>query len=202
MSNRTRFMCACRWVVLATMSLVLAGTAGAQYVREPAPGILLVAGDGMADPRFEHAVVLLIQHDASGSWGLIINKPTTVSLGDVLPAVQQTHDTPNVYFGGPVQIDHLSFLYRDGGDENDPGTGLPGVRWSASEKGLEKRLSQDQSAKLRVYAGYAGWAPGQLLFEIHHGGWKMIQGRGDNVFSDNPEALWQHLTDALGGIAI
>lgn len=197
-------MSACRWLVVAAATMLMAGTAGAQYVREPAPGVLLVAADGMADPRFQHAVVLLIQHDASGSWGLIINKPTEVNLGDVLPAVHRTDDTPNVYFGGPVEVDHLSFLYRNGGGD-DPGTGVPGVYWSASEKGLEKRLdesSDDMSGKLRVYAGYAGWAPGQLLFEIHHGGWKMIQGRDDNVFSNKPQTLWQHLTDALGGIAI
>jgi putative transcriptional regulator len=53
-----------------------------------------------------------------------------------------------------------------------------------------------------VYAGYAGWAPGQLRFELAHGGWRMIQARPENIFTDQPEALWQRLTDALGGIAI
>jgi putative transcriptional regulator len=56
--------------------------------------------------------------------------------------------------------------------------------------------------ELRIYAGYAGWAPGQLAFELAHGGWRMIEGRKENVFSEHPERLWRRLTEALSGISI
>jgi putative transcriptional regulator len=200
MNKRTRLAVCWRWAALAVLGAALAGAARAQYVTQPAPGVLLVAADQMADPRFSHSVVLLIQHDESGSWGVIINKPTGVNVGEVVPALQNSGSSSKVYFGGPVEVTHLLCLYRDPADRSDPGVGLPGVHWSASEKALEAHLGTP--GKLRVYAGYAGWAPGQLEFEIAHGGWKMVQGSGGNVFSDDPEGLWQSLTGGLSGIPI
>lgn len=200
MGKRTRLMIR-RWTALAAVCAVLVATAHARTVREPAPGVLLVADDRMADPRFSHAVVLLIKHDITGSWGLIINKPTDVKLAEVLPSLEESSKDHHVYFGGPVQVDHLMFLFRDDSDETDPGTGLPGIHWSDSKETLKEHLDRTPK-QVRAYAGYAGWAPGQLAFEIAHGGWTMMEGQGQNVFSDDPEGLWRHLTNTLGGIAI
>lgn len=175
--------------------------AAAQTVRQPAPGVLLVASERMADPRFNRSVVLIVEHDRTGSWGLIINKPTDIGVAEIAPSIQLPDGEPNVYFGGPVQFDDLRFLYRDDAAPDAGGTGLPGVHWSGSRQALRQRLARDPEA-VRVYAGYAGWAPGQLAFEIAHGGWRMIEGRAGNVFSDEPERLWQRLDSALNGIAI
>lgn len=200
MSKRTRLTAGWRWAAVVVLGATLVAAARAQYVSEPAPGVLLVAADQMGDPRFAHSVVLLIQHDDSGSWGVIINKPTGVSVGEVLPALKDSGSSSKVYFGGPVEVDHILCLYRDAADQSNPSAGLPDVHWSASEKALKAHLGTP--SLLRVYAGYAGWAPGQLEFEIAHGGWKMVQGRGANVFSDDPEDLWQKLSGTLGGIPI
>lgn len=185
----------------AVLLALLFTAAAAQPVREPAPGVLLVADERMMDPRFNRAVVLLIEHDRTGSWGLIINKPTGVGVAQVAPSIELSGEGPVVYFGGPVQVEQLRLLYRDGGAPHEDNAGLPGVGWSDSGEELRKRLTED-SGPVRVYAGYAGWAPGQLDFEVAHGGWRMIQGRPGNVFSDEPEALWQRLSKALDGIAI
>lgn len=200
MGKRTPLMLR-RWAAAAAACAILTAAAQAQGVREPAPGVLLVADDRMADPRFSHAVVLLIKHDATGSWGLIINKPTHVNLTEVIPSLEESADKQQVYFGGPVQVDHLMFLFRDDSDDVDPGTGIPGVYWSDSVDTLKEHITRTPG-KVRAYAGYAGWAPGQLAFEIAHGGWQMVKGHSGNVFSDDPEGLWQHLTNSLGGIAI
>lgn len=202
MNRRNPLKGSWRWAAVAILGAAVALTVHAQqYVTEPAPGVLLVAADKMTDPRFSRSVVLLIQHDDSGSWGVIINKPTGVSVGEVLPELRQSAQSSKVYFGGPVQIDHILCLYRDDTDKADPGVGLPGVHWSTSEQTLKDHLG-DPSA-LRVYAGYAGWAPGQLEFEIAHGGWKLIQGQADNVFSNDPETLWRDLSGGgVGGIPI
>lgn len=185
----------------AALLALLFTAAAAQPVREPAPGVLLVADERMTDPRFNRAVVLLIEHDRTGSWGLIINKPTGIGVAEVAPSIELSGEDPMVYFGGPVQVDQLRLLYRDGGSPQRDETGLPGVGWSDSGEELSKRLAED-SGRVRVYAGYAGWAPGQLAFEVAHGGWRMIQGRPGNVFSDEPQGLWQKLSKALDGIAI
>ncbi len=188
-------------LVSATLYAVLLATTQAQPVKEPAPGILLVAAESMADPRFRQTVLLIIEHDQTGSWGLVINRPTEVEVGEMLPALKEPANPSKVYFGGPVQLDRLMFLYRDGSDPGNGATGLPGVRWSDSEQLLEEKMAR-HPARVRVFAGYAGWAPGQLRFELARGGWRMVQGRPADVFSDDPEQLWRRLTDVLGGIAI
>jgi len=190
------------WRVLAAgmLCMLAVAAARAQAVREPAPGVMLVADERMRDPRFNQAVVLIVEHDRSGSWGLVINKPTEVGVSEIFPDAKPAEPSM-IHFGGPVELDHISFLYRGEAADDASDTGLEGVHWSDSEELLERRLAED-SQGVRVYAGYAGWAPGQLAFEIANGGWRMIQGRADNVFSEKPGSLWDRLTKALGGIAI
>jgi len=189
-----------RRLLIGLLCIAALATARAQNVREPAPGVLLVAADNMGDPRFDQAVVLLIKHDGSGSWGLVVNKPTEIGVSELLPDLEAAGSSP-VYFGGPVQLDHVSFLYRGQVENGAGGTGVAGIQWSDSEALLKRRLA-DEPGSVRVYAGYTGWAPGQLEFEIANGGWRLIEGRADNVFSDDPGKLWDRLTNALGGIAI
>lgn len=200
MSGRTRPKPAGCLAIAALLCVSLFPVAAAQTARQPAPGVLLVASEGMGDPRFNRSVILLIEHDHSGSWGVIINKPTEIDVAEVVPSVESELGGIPVYFGGPVQVDHLRFLFRDDGTDTDA-TGLPGVRWSESREELEEVLAGD-AARVRVYAGYSGWAPGQLALEIAHGGWRLIEGRAGNVFSDAPERLWERLDSALEGIEI
>lgn len=201
MVERTRPTRARRLPLAAVLGVLLITAASAEPVREPAPGVLLVATEGMADPRFNRSVVLLVKHDDTGSWGVIINKPTDIGVEEVVPSIELSGADPVVYFGGPVRVDHLRLLYRDAAEPDDSGTGLPDVHWSESGEELKERLARDPTL-VRVYAGYSGWAPGQLAFELARGGWRMIEGRAGNVFSDEPERLWQRLSDALDGIAI
>ncbi|HSH40922.1 MAG TPA: YqgE/AlgH family protein [Arenicellales bacterium] len=186
--------------IIALGCALLLATAAAQAPRQPAPGVLLVASEQMADPRFNRSVVLLVEHDRTGSWGLIINKPTDIGVAEIAPSVAAGAEGATVYFGGPVQVNQLRVLYRDG-KTGGGATGLPGVRWSGSVDVLSRHLQADP-LRARIYAGYAGWAPGQLDFELAHGGWRLIEGRAGNVFSDEPEQLWRRLNTALDGIAI
>lgn len=200
MSERTRLAGISRWIVVTAMWAFLCVPAPAEFVKKPAPGVLLVASDDVLDPRFSHTVVLLIEHDQTGTWGLIINRPTDVAVREVLANHENPGDKSNVYFGGPVHIERLVFLYEGdvGPESKDSGVaGLPGLRWSASDKTLDR-----PPERLRVYAGYTGWAPGQLAFELARGDWKMIQGERNNVFDKEPRHLWENLNHVLGGIAI
>ena len=72
----------------------------------PAPGRLLVATPALTDPHFARAVVLLLDHDEDGSLGVVLNRPTAVEVGSVLPDWSSSADPPEVLFeGGPVSPD-------------------------------------------------------------------------------------------------
>src|SRR2546428_10733641 len=69
-------------------------------------GRLLVATPALADPNFDRAVVLLLDHDEEGSLGVVLNRPTPVGVGDVLEPWAQLAGAPQVVFqGGPVSLD-------------------------------------------------------------------------------------------------
>lgn len=203
MGERTRLTGISRWIVVTAMWAFLCVPAPAGFIKKPAPGVLLVASENMLDAHFSHTVVLLIENDQTGTWGLIINRPTDIAVHDVLTTLE-SGDKSNVYFGGPVHIERLVFLYESDVDpesEDSAIAGLPGLRWSVSQKALKKHLERSPD-RLRVYAGYTGWAPGQLAIELARGDWKMIQGKQDNVFNKEPQRLWENLNHVLGGIAI
>jgi len=191
--------------VLAMLLLVAAAAPGtpdvrARQVQEPAAGVLLVAAEGMVDPRFRRSVVLLLDHDHTGSWGLIVNKPTDISVGDVLASIARSNVDAPVHFGGPVHTGHLIGLFGDDAQDGSP-SGVPGIRWSESTDAIAAHVEKD-AAHTRVFAGYAGWSPGQLAHEIAIGGWRMVEGRRRDVLSREPERLWERLTNALEGIEI
>lgn len=159
---------------------------------EPAAGRLLVAAPLLGEP-FDHAVILILEHDESGTLGVVLNQPTNLDVGTVLPA-WRTHLTglPHLFQGGPVALDSaLGLAAADGIDEP------PGFRRVSGPLGIiDLDTSPDDLAPrlhaLRIFAGYAGWSPGQLDDELLEGSWAVVE-VGDPVldaFLSDPEDLW------------
>ena len=111
------------------------------YELRPIKGMLLIARRGMPDPRFRQTVVFLAAHDKGGSLGLIINRVSTATLGNLLPEVndldKQGH---NVYFGGPVEIERLKFLVRNDDEPEDAIHIMGNLYISGSQKTLKEML--------------------------------------------------------------
>ena len=129
-------------------------------------GCLLVASPRLLDPNFAHTVVLVISHDADGSFGLVLNRPLEASLGDVLPEVAAHGRAIPVHQGGPVQTDLMHFVSRCAAGESAL---LPGVALGLS---LDDLLAQASERKaVRCYIGYSGWGAGQLEAETVEGSW-------------------------------
>ena len=170
--------------------------ASAQYgstsAAQPSPGMMLVASPGMRDPRFSRTVILLIQHSARGSLGVIVNKPTDVGLVDAIPGLKATQVVNHVlYFGGPVQTEHISYAHTGTAEDNDLQV-LDGVSWGSDVASLVPLLDLEPSS-LRVYFGYAGWGPGQLEFELSLDDWQLVPARAVHIFSDDSDNLWRLL---------
>ena len=160
-------------------------------------GQLLIATEGMLDPRFEHAVILMVSHDRDGAFGIVINQPLGEKpLADLLAALgrKDTPATGNVpiFLGGPVQLE-ASFTIHSS-DYSRPQTRTIDVGLAATPSGdVLKDIARNQGpAKSLVAFGYAGWSPGQLENELAHNVWYMAPADPGIVLDDDRSKVWEH----------
>jgi putative transcriptional regulator len=161
----------------------------------PARGKFLVADRRIMDPRFSQAVILLVSYSPNGAMGLIINHPTNVELSSVLPEMKGMKGRKDrVYVGGPVGMDEMFLLIRTG---SVPETSLHvfgNVYMSMSRKILEGIIAKGLGGEnFRIYAGYAGWAPGQLEREVSKGDWHVLDADARTIFDREPAGIWPDL---------
>lgn len=155
-------------------------------------GRLLVATPALADPNFDRAVVLLLDHDEEGSLGVVLNRPTPVDVGDILESWGRLAGDPGVVFqGGPVSLDSALGLAVIPGDEGP--LGWRRVHGAIGLVDLETppELLARALGSLRIFAGYAGWGPGQLENELTEGAWYVVESEPGDVSSPRPERLWR-----------
>ncbi len=174
-------------------------------------GRLLVATPSLADPSFHRAVVLLLDHTTSGgALGLVVNRPTEVDVEAVLPAWQRFVTPPGRLFrGGPVGLDGALGLVSVPGPGGGPGTaadtdplGFSRLVGSVGVVDLDAppEVVAPGTAGLRVFAGHAGWSPGQLEEEIAEGAWYVLESEAGDAFSDEPELLWSQVLRRQRGL--
>ena len=163
----------------------------------PLTGRLLVAAPMLDAPTFARTVVLLLDHDEDGSLGLVLNRPSHVPVGAVLPPWDgRTTGTDVLFTGGPVAEDSALALGLHTGPEDGPEP--EGFRRVAGPFGLvDLDVDPDDSLAeidaIRIYAGYAGWSSGQLDDEIAEGAWYVVDGGPADVFDAEPEDLWMRV---------
>lgn len=160
-------------------------------------GQLLIAAPTMGDPNFERTVVLVTEHGPLGAMGLILNRPAATRVGEVAPELDLLLDGEEpVYLGGPVGEDAVIVLAEfDDPDEAAAPVmrGLGFVPAGASEEDLAQRIG-----RARVFAGYAGWGPGQLDGEIEQDAWILEPAAPDDPFTPEAETLWQRVLRRKG----
>ncbi len=155
-------------------------------------GRLLVASPALADPNFDRAVVLLIDHDDEGSLGVVLNRPTPVGVRDILlPWAGLAGDPDVVFQGGPVSLDSALGVAVIPGDEGP--LGWRRVHGAIGLVDLEAppELLAAALGSLRIFAGYSGWGPGQLEEELESGAWYVVESEPGDVSSPEPESLWR-----------
>jgi putative transcriptional regulator len=165
---------------------------------ELAAGRMLLALPSLLDPNFARSVVYLLEHDPEGgSTGVVVNRPTRTPVGQVLPAWEDTMAEPDVVFrGGPVQQNGALCLAKmPAPDDQRPTSGIRVSRHGVGLVDLDWDADEVRSAvrQLRVFAGYAGWSAGQLKSEIDRADWYVVRGDSAEIFSADPETLWQRL---------
>jgi putative transcriptional regulator len=169
----------------------------AQVDLDPAPGRILIADKDLHDPNFEHTVILLLSYDEDeGAGGVILNRPSETSVSEALKEYPEARGhMDSAYEGGPVQTKNVLALLHSKTKLEDADELVPGVYSVGTAKLLRKALAGKMD--IRVFAGYAGWGPGQLEAEVDAGAWHIGRGVAATVFDDDPESLWQRLTRKL-----
>jgi putative transcriptional regulator len=165
-------------------------------------GSLLVATPALRDPSFERSVVLLVAHESGGAMGVVLNRATEVPVSEVLGDWGGLAQDPAVLFeGGPVQPDSAICVarVREGGD------GLAGFQaffgsLGTVDLGGEPASIRDLVDGVRVFAGYAGWSPGQLEDEIAGGSWFTFEALPGDPFMTRPDDLWSMVLRRQGGL--
>jgi putative transcriptional regulator len=165
---------------------------------ESLAGQLLLASPSLLDPNFARTVVLIGVHSEDGAMGVVLNRPSTVTVADAVPQLQDAVGArETVYVGGPVQPSSVVFL----AEFLEPalaGTLVLGrIGFPAPEASIEQ-LAQ-ATARRRVFAGHAGWGRGQLDAELAGGDWIAHPAQPQDVFTDVPQELWSSVLTRMGG---
>jgi putative transcriptional regulator len=162
-------------------------------------GKLLVAMPVLDDPAFARSVVLLIDHDEDGALGVVLNRASEVPVSEATDSLIELITSPGVLFGGgPVEPNALVAIGRaqEGAGQTDT-TFVEGLRLVDLDQ--DPVLAGVELSQVRLFAGYAGWAPGQLEHEVWHGAWVVVDTEPSDVFTPRPETLWRDVLARQAG---
>jgi len=168
----------------------------------------LIAMPGMADDNFARAVVYLCEHSSNGALGLVINRPTDITLKSLFQKVELSLDREDlaaqpVYYGGPVQTERGFVLHEKTGLEDSPYTStlaIPGggLEMTTSKDVLEALANGAGPRRLLVTLGYSGWSAGQLEEEIGRNGWLTVDADPAVIFDTPVEQRYDRALGLLG----
>jgi len=159
----------------------------------------LLLDNGRLQGSFFHRTVLLVcQHDAEGAFGLVLNRPTGNKVGDAITAnLPESFKAHLLFLGGPVQQQALSYLHTDSflPDANV----IPNLNLDHSLDALiELGDSFSPTQQVKIFAGYAGWSPGQLDDEMKRDTWLTHPASLELVFETKSEELWPAILKQKG----
>lgn len=161
-------------------------------------GQLLLDGGRLHGSWFHRSVVLICSHDAEGAFGLVLNRPTGRPVGEAIVAdLPDTLREMPLFVGGPVQPTALSFLH---GDTYLPdGSVMENVDLGHDlDELVELGASYSATRRLAIFAGYAGWSPGQLDDELRRGAWLTQPATPELIFESDPTQLWRTILRGRG----
>jgi putative transcriptional regulator len=161
-------------------------------------GSLLISEPMMSDNYFKRAVVVIAEHNESGTVGFILNKVVDIKINEAL-AHFESFDYP-LYFGGPVQRDNIFYIHTLG--ESIPGSTriIDGLYWGGdfdTVTALIKSNSINES-DIKFFIGYSGWDPYQLEAEITKDAWMISKATIGSVMTQSYKDLWGNVLKTMG----
>jgi putative transcriptional regulator len=161
-------------------------------------GRLLVATPALFDPNFRRTVVLVGEHGDEGAMGLVLNRPSDVTVGEAVPPLAGVAGAESlVHVGGPVQPEAVLVLAEFDDPEAAATIVVGDVGFASSEGELDDVAGVTRRA--RVFAGYSGWGPGQLETELEEESWLVEPAEGVNLFPGPEDDLFGAILRRKGG---
>jgi putative transcriptional regulator len=153
-------------------------------------GKLILASPVLQDPNFVRTVVLIAEHNEDGAMGLVLNRPATSTVAEAVPDLAWlTGGDEPVYVGGPVAETAVIVLAEFLRPELAGALVEDDLGFIGNEADDAERLDGAVS-RARVFAGHAGWGPGQLEAELSEEAWIVEPPQREEIFTDEPEGLW------------
>jgi putative transcriptional regulator len=162
---------------------------------ESLEGHFLIAAPQLPDPNFLRSVVLMLQHNSNGAFGLVVNQQSEMRLAEVWSQIDDSPCKSDDYLsiGGPVEGPIL-VLHTD--ETHSESEVIPGVHIASDRDNV--RYVVQHVEPFRVFSGYSGWGSGQLETELELGGWITLPATKELVFDGNVTDLWQHVVHMAG----
>lgn len=163
---------------------------------ESLKGQLLIAGPGIEGGVFRQTVIVMAEHDENGALGFVLNRPSSTSIEEVAPSLS-VFPAPDkrIFLGGPVQPEVVVVLAEYGQPLEVERIIFASIGFAPADEPTEA----GGIARAKVFAGYAGWGPGQLEVELEDGGWIIDPARPGDIFASEPQDLWRHVVRRKGG---
>lgn len=180
---------------LFMLMIVCVNGTGDLHAFTPDKGMFLIANEELADPRFRDRVILLIQHDAQGTAGLVVNRTSRLALAKVLPEDSiLSKQEKTLSYGGPVEPQTLLALVMVRNHPPEPADEILDGLYVTGVGVLDEWPDfNDEVVDYRAFVGYTGWAPGQLNAEMQRGDWHVVPADKQIVFAGDGVQLWERL---------
>lgn len=158
-------------------------------------GVFLVASPNLMGPYFTESVVLIAEYSHKGALGVIINRPSGVDLSEAIPDVEWLNKkSDSLFIGGPVSRFLPFTLLSINRKLQNTNHIFNNVYFSQNITVIRKIITnKDPKDRIRVYAGYSGWASGQLEKEIARGSWRVVTADQFTIFEKDPRTIWEDL---------
>jgi putative transcriptional regulator len=165
---------------------------------KPSTGKILISEPFLGDPNFERSVVFLCEHTNSGTFGLVLNQLSNLSLEDVL---EGEFDQIPLYVGGPVEQNTLHYLHKLPNEIPNSIDLGNGVYWSGDFEAIKilLLLNKINSDDIRFFIGYSGWGEGQLDSELSQNAWFVSEISSETLFNTQAKDLWRKILRDMGG---
>ena len=183
------------------------GCYAASVADSPLTASLLIAMPQLQDPNFVRTVMMIVQHDEEGTFGLVLNRPVDMSARELCLGLEMHwggDPEASLHWGGPVQPHTGWMLFASDDPRSLPelvqeeATDLGEGVFFAGSMAVLRTIAEWPRGDVRLFLGYAGWGPGQLEGEMAEGVWLTAPASREAIFDVAPESMWEYVVRSLG----